>query len=151
MIDQAEKVTADHLCRDAYLYIRQATISQKVANCDNMQRQYAMREKAIALGWPAERVSVIDCDLNQAGAKASDREGLQNLLAEVSKGRVGILAALDVSRLARNGRDWHLLLELCVASGTLLLIADRVYDPAQVEDRLLLGVKRAMYEMTFQS
>ena len=150
MIDQVEKVTGDHLCRDAYLYIRQAMIPQELANGDSIQRQYALREKAIALGWPAERVIVIDCDSGQSGANATNREGLQNLLAEVSKGHVGMLVVLEVSRLARNCRDWRHILETCAANGTLILVADRVYDLARFSDRLLLGLEQAMCETQLQ-
>ena len=150
MIEQAEKVTADHLCHDAYVYIRQATLSQQVVNDDIIQCQYALREKAIALGWAAERVSVIDCDLGQSGANIRDREGLQHLLDAVSKGSVGILMVLDVSRLSRNCRDWHHVMEICAASNTLILIADRVYDLAQFNDRLLLGLEQPMCEPELQ-
>jgi DNA invertase Pin-like site-specific DNA recombinase len=150
MIEQAEKVTADHLRRDAYVYIRQATLSQQVVNHDRLQCQYALREKAIALGWPAERVIVTDCDLGQSGANISEREGLRHLLAEVSKGSVGILMVLDVSRLSRNCRDWHHVMEICAASNTLILIADRVHDLAQFNDRLLLGLEQPMCEPELQ-
>ena len=144
MIEQAETVTADYLSRDAYVYIRQATLPQQVVNCDMIRCQYALREKAIALGWLAERVVVTDCDLGQSGANIRDREGLQHLLAEVSKGSVGILVVLDISRLSRNCRDWHHVLEICAASDTLILIANRVYDLVRLNDRLLLGLEQAM-------
>ena len=149
MIEQAERVTADHLCRDAYVYIRQATLSQQVVNWDMIQRQYALGEKAMALGWPVEQVMVTDCDLGQSGANIRDREGLQHLLAEVSKGSVGIVAMLDVSRLSRNCCDWFHVLELCAGRNTLILIGNRVYDPAHIEDQMLLGLK-AMHEPELQ-
>ena len=109
----SQKVTADHLRRDAYLYIRQSTIRQVFENSESTKRQYALRQRAIALGWPDERIVVIDSDLGQSGASAADRKGFQKLVAEVSMGHVGLVMGLEVSRLARNCSDWHRLLELC--------------------------------------
>jgi DNA invertase Pin-like site-specific DNA recombinase len=146
MIDQAQKVTPHHLQRDAYLYVRQATIHEKLPNHGSLQRQYALCQKAIALGWPSERVVVIDCDLGQSGATAHDREGFQKLIAEVSDGRVGIVLAFDVSRLSRNYRDWRHLLEGCASNNTLILVEDDVYDLARFDDRFLLGLARPRSE-----
>ena len=140
MIDQVQKVTPDHLRRDAYLYIRQATIHDELPNSGSLQRQYALRQKAIALGWPSERVVVIDCDLGRSGASTHDRKGFQKLVADVSKGRVGIVLTLDVSRLSRNCRDWHHLLEACALNHTLILVQGDVCDPARIDDRILLGI-----------
>ena len=140
MIDQVQKVTPDHLRRDAYLYIRQATIHEELPNSGSLERQYALRQKAVALGWPNERVAVIDCDLGRSGASTHDREGFQKLVADVSDGRVGIVLTLDVSRLSRNGRDWHHLLEACARNDTLILVQDNVCDPARIDDRILLGI-----------
>ena len=139
------KVTADHLSRDAYLYVRQSTVRQVYENTESTRRQYALRDRAIALGWPAERVVVIDTDLGQSGAD-QDRNGFQRLVAEVGMGRAGIVLGLEVSRLARNSTDWHRLLEISALSDTLILDEDGVYDPGDFNDRLLLGLKGTMSE-----
>ncbi len=144
--DGQEKVTARHLKRDAYLYIRQSTLRQVLENTESTKRQYALRQRAVALGWPQERIVVIDSDLGQSGASAADREGFQYLVAEVGMGHAGIVMGLEVSRLARNSTDWHRLLEICALSDTLILDEDGLYDPAHFNDRLLLGLKGTMSE-----
>ena len=144
--DAHQKITAAHLSRMAYLYVRQSTLRQVFENTESTQRQYALRERAVALGWPLDRTVVIDSDLGQSGASASDREGFQRLVTEVSLGRVGIVLGLEVSRLARNNTDWYRLLELCALSDTLILDEDGLYDPAHFNDRLLLGLKGTMSE-----
>lgn len=144
--DAHQKVTAAHLKRNAYLYIRQSTIRQVFENSESTQRQYALQQNAIALGWPQERIIVIDSDLGQSGASAVDREGFQRLVAEVGLGRAGIVLGLEVSRLARNSTDWHRLLEICALTNTLILDEDGVYDPGHFNDRLLLGLKGTMSE-----
>lgn len=101
-----QKVQTTHRQRNAYLYVRQSTLRQVVENTESTQRQYALRQHAVALGWPLERIIVIDTDLGQSGA-ATDREGFQRLVTEVSLGRAGIVLGLEVSRLARNSADWH--------------------------------------------
>ncbi len=140
------KVTADHLRRDAYLYIRQSTLRQVAENGESTQRQYALRHRAIAAGWPSERIRVIDCDLGKSGSSAVDRDGFQELVSEVALAKAGIVMGLEVSRLARNSADWHRLLELCALTSTLILDEDGVYDPASFNDRLLLGLKGTMSE-----
>ena len=140
------KVTADHLKRDAYLYIRQSTVRQVFENQESTKRQYALRQRAIALGWPLDRIIVIDSDLGLSGASAADREGFQRLVAEVSMGHAGIVLGLEVSRLARNSSDWHRLLEIYALSQTLILDEDGIYDPCDFNDRLLLGLKGTMSE-----
>jgi len=140
------KITASHLRRDAYLYIRQSTLRQVFENQESTQRQYALRERAVALGWPIERVHVIDSDLGKSGASAADREGFKRLVAEVSMGSAGIVLGLEVSRLARNCTDWHRLLEICALSDTLILDEDGLYNPSDFNDRLLLGLKGTMSE-----
>ena len=144
--DPHQKVRAEHLKRDAYLYIRQSTIQQVFHNTESTQRQYALKQRAIALGWQAEHVIVIDGDQGHSGASAADREGFQKLVAEVGLGRAGIVLGLEVSRLARNCSDWHHLLEICGLTGTLILDEDGLYDPANFNDRLLLGLKGTMSE-----
>jgi DNA invertase Pin-like site-specific DNA recombinase len=147
MISEAhQKITAAHLSRLAYLYVRQSTLRQVFENTESTQRQYALRDRAAALGWPLDRIVVIDCDLGQSGASGADREGFQRLVSEVGLGRVGIVLGLEVSRLARNSTDWHRLLELCALSDTLILDEDGLYDPAHFNDRLLLGLKGTMSE-----
>ena len=141
-----QKVTASHLRRNAYLYVRQSTMRQVFENTESTQRQYGLRQRAVTLGWPLDRVIVIDSDLGVSGASATDREGFQKLVAEVGLGRAGIVLGLEVSRLARNSTDWHRLLEICALSETLILDEDGIYDPAHFNDRLLLGLKGTMSE-----
>ena len=140
-----QKVAASHLSRDAYLYVRQSTQRQVFDHGESTRRQYALRERAVALGWPTESIVVIDSDLGLSGAD-TDREGFQHLVAEVGMGRAGIVLGLEVSRLARNSTDWHRLLEICALSETLILDEDGVYDPGDFNDRLLLGLKGTMSE-----
>ncbi|HEX6034005.1 MAG TPA: recombinase family protein, partial [Anaerolineales bacterium] len=141
-----EKVRADHLKRNAYLYIRQSTLRQVFENTESTIRQYDLRQHAVALGWPMDRIVVIDTDLGQSAATAADREGFQKLVTEVSLGKAGIVLGLEVSRLARNSTDWHRLLEICALTDTLILDEDGVYDPSHYNDRLLLGLKGTLSE-----
>jgi DNA invertase Pin-like site-specific DNA recombinase len=145
-LEAHQKVRADHLKRDAYLYIRQSTLRQVIENTESTKRQYNLGDHAVALGWPIERLVVIDNDLGQSGASAVDREGFQELVAAVGMGKVGIVLGLEVSRLARNSTDWHRLLEICALTDTLILDEDGVYDPAHYNDRLLLGLKGTLSE-----
>jgi DNA invertase Pin-like site-specific DNA recombinase len=144
--DAQQKVTANHVQRNAYLYIRQSTLRQVIENTESTQRQYALKQQALRLGWPIERVIVIDSDLGQSGASAVDREGFQRLVTEVSLGHAGIVLGLEVSRLARNSTDWHRLLEICALTDTLILDEDGLYDPRHFNDRLLLGLKGTISE-----
>jgi hypothetical protein len=137
-----QKITARQLSRQAMLYVRQSTLHQVLENTESTARQYALRERAIALGWPAAQVVIIDQDLGQSGASVVDRVGFQRLVAEVGLGHVGLVMGLEVSRLARSSLDWHHLLEICAMTGTLILDEDGLYDPATFNDRLLLGLKR---------
>ena len=146
MAETHAKVKVTHLNRDAYLYVRQSTVRQVFENTESTKRQYALKQRAIALGWPLERVQVIDTDLGQSGASAADREGFKRLITEVSLGRVGVVLGLEVSRLARNCTDWHRLLELCALTDALILDEDGLYDPNDFNDRLLLGLKGTMSE-----
>ena len=141
------KVTADHLKRDAYLYIRQSSPRQVVEHAESTQRQYALRNRAIAVGWPVERIRVIDCDLGKSASIApAARDGFQQLVSEVALGKAGIVMGLEVSRLARKSSEWHRLIELCGLTATLLADEDGFYDPADFNDRLVLGVKGTMSE-----
>jgi len=140
------KVTAAHLSRPALLYVRQSSLKQVIHNTESALRQYDLRGKAIALGWAADQVSVIDIDQGHSGASAAGREGFQHLVAEVSLGRAGIVLGLECSRLARNSADWHQLLELCGLTGTLICDEDGLYDPRDFNDRLVLGMKGQISE-----
>jgi DNA invertase Pin-like site-specific DNA recombinase len=142
----AGKVTAEHLARTAFLYVRQSSLRQVLNNTESTQRQYALRQRAVALGWPSEQIVVIDSDQGQSGASAADREGFQQLVADVGLGKAGIVLGLEVSRLARNNADWHRLLEISALSGTLICDEDGLYDPGDFNDRLLLGLKGTMSE-----
>jgi DNA invertase Pin-like site-specific DNA recombinase len=144
--ERHEKVRPEHRARNAYLYVRQSTLRQVLENTESTKRQYALRDRAAALGWDAQQIVVIDSDLGQSGASAADREGFQKLVTEVGLGRAGIVLGLEVSRLARNSTDWHRLIEPCALTNTLILDEDGVYDPGQFNDRLLLGLKGTMSE-----
>lgn len=145
-IEISQKIAATHLKRDAFLYVRQSSLRQVFENTESTKRQYALRERAVALGWPIERIHVIDNDLGQSGAQSINRDGFQQLVTEVALGKAGIILGLEVSRLARNNADWHRLLELAALAGTLILDEDGIYDPSHFNDRLLLGLKGAMSE-----
>src|ERR1700694_1171909 len=121
------KVGAEHLRRDAFLYVRQSTARQILKNAESTKRQYALRDRAVALGWPIERVHTIDGDQGRSGARAENRDGFQKLGSEVALDQAGILLGLEVSRLARNNADWQRLLELCAFSGCLVGDEDGVY------------------------
>jgi DNA invertase Pin-like site-specific DNA recombinase len=144
--DPPTKVSAAHLRRNAYLYVRQSTLKQVLTNTESTLRQYDLKGRALALGWTAEQVIVIDIDQGQSGASAADREGFQRLVAEVGMGRAGIVLGLECSRLARNSADWHRLLEICALSGTLICDEDGLYDPTDFNDRMLLGMKGQLSE-----
>jgi DNA invertase Pin-like site-specific DNA recombinase len=141
-----DKVTAGHLARKAYLYIRQSTVFQVEQNPESTRRQYRFQDQAVALGWHPDQVVVIDDDLGQSGAQSAGRAGFQRLAADVGLGQVGIVLSLEVSRLARNSADWHRLLEICALADTLILDEDGLYDPNQFNDRLILGLRGTMSE-----
>src|SRR5438067_4897337 len=135
-LEPHHEITATHLQRQAYLYVRQSTLRQVLENTESTKRQYALRERAVALGWPLDRVVVIDSDLGQSGAD-SDRLGFQQLVAAVGMGEVGVVLGLEVSRLARSSSDWHRLLEICALTDTLILDEDGLYNPGHFNDRLV--------------
>jgi len=141
------KVTASHLQRNAYLYVRQSSPRQVLENTESTARQYALRDRAVALGWRLERIVVIDHDQGHSGQTAAGRVGFQKLVADVSMGQVGLVLGLEVSRLARSSTDWTRLIEICALTDTLLLDEDGVYDPSQFNDRLLLGLKGTLSEV----
>jgi DNA invertase Pin-like site-specific DNA recombinase len=141
-----EKVTSDHLRRNAYLYLRQSTMKQVFENRESSRRQYCLKERAIALGWEPDQIIVIDSDQGQSGKSTEGREGFKRLVTEVSMGHAGIVIGLEVSRLARNSADWHRLMEICGLTDTLILDEDGLYDSRHINDRLLLGLKGAISE-----
>ena len=145
-LETHSKVQARHLKRHAYLYIRQSTLRQVLEHTESTQRQYNLKQRAIALGWAHDQIVVVDNDQGLSGASAVDRAGFQTLVADVGLGRAGIVMGLEVSRLARNSTDWHRLLEICALTDTLILDEDGIYDPAHFNDRLLLGLKGTMSE-----
>jgi DNA invertase Pin-like site-specific DNA recombinase len=142
-----QKVTASHLKRQAYCYVRQSTLKQVFENTESTKRQYALRERAIALGWPVVQIVTIDSDLGETAASIADRQGFQKLMTEVSLGRVGLVMGLEVSRLARNNADWARLLEICAITDTLILDEEGVYSPTDFNDRLLLNMKGTFSEV----
>ena len=129
-----------------YLYIRQSTLYQVINNTESTARQYDLQGRALRLGWPAERIHVIDIDQGHSGASAADREGFRHLVAEVSLGRAGIVLGLECSRLARDSADWQQLIKICAHNDTLICDEDGLYDPASFNDRLLLGLKGTLAE-----
>ena len=138
------KITPDHLARGAFIYIRQSTVDQLANNHESRRRQYGLAERARALGWTD--VTVIDDDLGRSGSGVS-RPGFERLLAAICEGRVGAVFAIEASRLARNGRDWHTLIEFCGLVGTVIVDEDGIYEPRHPNDRLLLGMKGTMSEL----
>jgi len=145
-MNESLKVQPHHLERGAYLYVRQSSMRQVIENIESTKRQYALRGRAVALGWRDDQIIVIDNDQGESGASAAWREGFQRLVTDVGMGHAGIVMGLEVSRLARNNADWHRLLEICALADTLILDEDGVYDPASFNDRLLLGLKGTMSE-----
>jgi len=138
------KIMPEHLARSAFVYVRQSTAYQVANNLESQRRQYGLVERARQLGW--EDVQVVDDDLGKSGG-GTTRPGFEKLLAAICEGRVGAVVSLEASRLARNGRDWHTLLEFCGLVGTLIVDEDAVFDPRSPNDRLLLGMKGTMSEM----
>lgn len=140
------KLTPRHRERLAIVYIRQSTLQQTVRNQESTRLQYALVERAQELGFGSESIVVIDDDLGRSGKSAEGRPGFQRLVAEVGLGHVGVILGIEMSRLARSCRDWHQLLEVCALFGTLICDQDGIYDPAQYNDRLLLGLKGTLSE-----
>jgi DNA invertase Pin-like site-specific DNA recombinase len=141
-----ERVTTTHRAKLAYVYVRQSSLNQVKQHQESTQLQYRLVDRAVALGWPHGRVHVIDDDLGKSGANSAARHGFQKLLAEIGLGNAGLVVSLDASRLARNNRDWHQLLELCSVFAVLIADGERLYDPRAYHDRLLLGLSGIMSE-----
>lgn len=140
------KVKPSHSARQAFIYVRQSSISQVEHNRESTARQYALGDRAQQLGWPKDNIVIIDDDLGLSGSTTDKRSGFARMLSEVALGHVGMILGLEVSRLARNNADWYRLLELCGLTDTLIGDADGVYHPALFNDRLLLGLKGTMSE-----
>src|SRR5215472_10457356 len=138
------KITLEHLGRGAVVYVRQSTIGQIAEHTESQRRQYALADSARSLGFAS--VAVIDDDLGRSGSGLVERPGFQKLVAAVCSGLTGAVFCIEASRLARNGRDWHHLIDLCALVGTLVIDPDGTYDPRMVNDRLLLGLKGTMSE-----
>jgi DNA invertase Pin-like site-specific DNA recombinase len=138
----ATKIHPFHRDRLAMVYVRQSTPQQVLDHQESPRLQYGLTRRAELLGWPASRIQIIDDDLGKSGANADGRLGFQRLVSEVSLDHVGIILGVEMSRLARSCKDWYQLLEVCALFRTLIADLDGIYDPAQYNDRLLLGLKR---------
>src|SRR5215207_10904345 len=138
------RITTEHLRRAAVVYVRQSTMAQVMGNLESQRRQYDLAGEAQAKGFAS--VTVIDDDLGRSGSGRSERPGFERLVAAVCAGTVGAVYCIEASRLARNGRDWHHLIDLCALAGALVVDPDGAYDPRLVNDRLLLGLKGTMSE-----
>src|SRR5438045_2737925 len=145
-IPRSSKVQPWHLDRLAVVYVRQSSIHQVIENRESTEPQYALVERAVACGWPRDRVLVIDEDQGKSGSTSEGRLGFQRLLAEVGLDHVGLILGIEMSRLARSCKDWHQLLELCALFYTLIADQDGLYDPTDYNDRLLLGMKGTLSE-----
>ncbi len=140
------KVTPAHLRREAWVYVRQSTMTQVREHTESLARQYELVGRAEGLGWKPDQVRVIDSDLGRSGAEATSRAGFQSLVAAVGLGQVGLVLGIEVSRLARRNADWYHLLDLCSLTDTLIADADGIYHPSHYNDRLVLGLKGTMSE-----
>ena len=145
-MSESAKITAAHRQRAAIVYVRQSTLAQLERNRESTARQYELSERAVGLGWPRAAVRVIDDDQGVGGASTTGRSGFAELAAQVGLGQVGIVLALEVSRLARNNADWYRLLDLAGMTDTLIADADGLYHPGLFNDRLVLGMKGTMSE-----
>jgi DNA invertase Pin-like site-specific DNA recombinase len=141
-----EQISTAHRAKRAYIYVRQSSANQIKLHRESTELQYRLVDRAIRFGWPRERIEVIDEDLGKSGARGSDRSGFQKLIAEIGLGNAGLVVSLDASRLARNNRDWHQLLELCSLFGVLIADGERLFNPGLYHDRLLLGLSGIMSE-----
>jgi DNA invertase Pin-like site-specific DNA recombinase len=140
------KIAPFHLQRLAVVYVRQSTAQQVLRHEESTRLQYGLVDRARQLGWPEERIVVIDDDLGHSAAEGEHRAGFQRLVSEVSLDHVGIILGVEISRLARSSKDWHQLLEICALFGTLIADSDGICDPADFNDRMLLGLKGTMSE-----
>ena len=141
-----DKITEAHRRLRAIVYVRQSSPGQVQNNHESRALQYALRDRAIELGWAAESIAVVDEDLARSGSSTEGRLAFKDLVAEVGLGRVGLILGTEVSRLARNNADWYQLLDLCMLTGTLVADSDGIYCPGHINDRMVLGLKGAMAE-----
>src|SRR5258708_13587323 len=146
LLNLESPVTTAHRAKLAYIYVRQSTAGQVRQHQESTELQYRLVDRAALFGWPKERIEVIDDDLGKSGASSDSRGGFQRLIAEIGLGKAGLVLSLDASRLARNNRDWHQLLELCSLFGVLIADGERLYDPCTYHDRLLRGLSGIMSE-----
>src|SRR3981189_2651229 len=146
LLNLESPVTTAHRAKLAYIYVRQSPAGQVRQHQESTELQYRLVDRAALFGGPKERIEVIDDDLGKSGTSSTDRYGFQRLIAEVGLGKAGLVMSLDASRLARNNRDWHQLLELCSLFGVLIADGERLYDPGAYHDRLLLGLSGIMSE-----
>jgi DNA invertase Pin-like site-specific DNA recombinase len=146
-MNTSELVHPNHVQRQAVVYVRQSTPHQALTNQESLQMQYGLGERAVELGWIPDDVRVVDSDVGRSGSTAKGRRGFQQLVAEVTLGKVGIVLAYDATRLARNCSDWYQLLDLCSYRGCLIADRDGVYDPSSINGRLLLGLKGQISEL----
>ena len=145
-MESSAKITASHLSRTGYVYIRQSSAHQVASNTESTLRQYALRDRLLALGWDQSLIQIIDSDLGISGKASDNREGFMRLMADVANGKVGAIACIEASRLSRCSADWARLIEICTMTETLLIDADGIYNPNDFNDRLLLGLKGTMSE-----
>jgi len=145
------KITEQHYSKPAYVYVRQSTMGQVRHHQESTERQYALRQKALELGWNEAAIRTLDRDLGQSGTQMAGREDFQTLVSEIALGQVGAVFALEVSRLARSDLDWHRLLQLCALTQTLVIDEDGCYDPSDFNDGLLLGLNRPASQSTSYS
>jgi len=142
----SEKITQQHQIKKAVIYVRQSTPNQVISNQESLQLQYALKQRAMELGWSESDVITIDSDLGLTGTSTSNREGFKYMLTEVTLGNVGIILSYDVTRLSRNCSDWYPLLDICAYRNCLIADRDSIYDPSTTNDRLLLGLKGQLAE-----
>jgi len=145
-MSEATKISAGHLRRSAFVYVRQSSTAQVEHNRESTERQYRLVDRAVELGWERAQVNIVDKDLGVSGSGLKERSGFAQMTAQVALGHVGIVLGLEVSRLARNNADWYRLLDLCGATDTLIGDADGIYHPGLFNDRLVLGLKGTMSE-----
>jgi DNA invertase Pin-like site-specific DNA recombinase len=146
-MNTSELVTTQHLALKAIIYIRQSTLHQTLTNQESLKLQYALKQRALDLGWQESTIEIIDADLGLTGAEATQREGFKSLLTQVTLGEVGIILSFDVTRLSRNCSDWYPLLDICGYRHCLIADRDGIYDPGSINGRLLLGLKGQLAEV----
>jgi DNA invertase Pin-like site-specific DNA recombinase len=148
---RSELITAHHLARQAVIYIRQSTPHQVLTNQERLHLPYALRQRALDLGWRDEDIEVLDVDLGPTAVAADHRSGFKDLVTKVTLNPVGLILSLDVTRRSRNLTDWYPLLDICGDKGCLIADRDGLYDPATPNGRLLLGLKGTWSEMELQT